>query len=289
MQGSPTTPGRSDTRAIVSNRIAFRVVDRVGTQDIPNYAAQWLAFAHPCRRFACILADADARLGAVAGHYSFNVADFHRLLLASLLAHRQSGWMSYCLIQECSRAGRALPHPNAPDATSVCQSIARVLLCRPSRRDPNRLSCSIGEPAFPSRPGAAQATARNGGDWEERSHPQPHTARSCARAWRGWRAPDLPRSEHRGTLPPVEDRASAHPLQSVTSRNRRHAYGVRRVERCLPRHLSRGCPEVQQNISFARNALSAIADRCAHERGRPPPRNGHVCHAGSGSIAESHP
>jgi hypothetical protein len=92
MPGSPTTPGRLDTRAIVSDRIAFRVVDRVGTQDIPNYAAQWLAYAHPCRRFACILADADARLGAVAGHYSFNVADFHRLLLASLLAHRQSGW-----------------------------------------------------------------------------------------------------------------------------------------------------------------------------------------------------
>jgi hypothetical protein len=154
---------------------------------------------------------------------------------------RRSGWMPYCLIQECSRAGRALPHQNAPDPTSVCQSITRVLLCRPSRRDPNRLSCSIGEPPFPSRPGAAQATARNGGDWEERSHPQPRTARSCARAWRGWRAPDLPRSEHRGTLPPVEDRASAHPLRSVTSRNRRHAYGVRGVERCLPRHLSRGC------------------------------------------------
>ena len=148
---------------------------------------------------------------------------------------------SYCLIQECSRAGRALPHQNAPGATSVCQSITRVLLCRPSRRDPNRLSCSIGEPAFPSRPGAAQATARSGGDWEERSHPQPRTARSCARAWRGWRAPDLPRSEHRGTLPPVEDRASAHPLRSVTSRNRRHTCCVRGVERCLPRHLSRGC------------------------------------------------
>jgi hypothetical protein len=33
------------------------------------------------------------------------------------------------------------------------------------------LSGSIGEPAFPSRPGsAAQATARNGGEWEEQSH-----------------------------------------------------------------------------------------------------------------------
>ena len=98
-----------------------------------------------------------------------------------------------------------------------------------------------GDPAFPSRPGAAQAAARSGGDWEQRSHPQPRTARCCARAWRGWRAPDLPRSEHRGTLPPVEDRASTYPLRSVTSRNRRHAYFVSSVERCLPRYHSSGC------------------------------------------------
>jgi transposase len=38
---------------------------------------------------------------------------------------RQSGWWPYCLIQECSRAGRALPHQNAPGATSACQSIIR--------------------------------------------------------------------------------------------------------------------------------------------------------------------
>ena len=152
---------------------------------------------------------------------------------------RQSRWMPYCLIQECSRAGRALPHQNAPGATSVCQSITRGPA--PMRRDANRLSCSIGEPAFPSRPGAAQVTARSGGDWEERSHPQPRTARCCARAWRGWRAPDLPRSEHRGTLPPVEDRAPTHPLRSVTSRNRCHTYCVSSVERCLLRYLSNGC------------------------------------------------
>ena len=34
-------------------------------------------------------------------------------------------------------------------------------------------------------------------DQEERSHKQPSATRSCVRAWR---APDLPRSEHRGTL-----------------------------------------------------------------------------------------
>jgi hypothetical protein len=31
------------------------------------------------------------------------------------------------------------------------------------------------------------------------------------------------------------------------------------------------------------------ANRCGHQRGRPPPRNGDLRHAGSGSIAESHP
>jgi hypothetical protein len=46
--------------------------------------------------------------------------------LGCFTVRRQSGWMSYCLILECSRAGRALPHQNAPSATSVCQSITRV-------------------------------------------------------------------------------------------------------------------------------------------------------------------
>jgi len=41
----------------------------------------------PCRRFADILADADARLGADVVRYTFIVADLHRLLLAGLPAH----------------------------------------------------------------------------------------------------------------------------------------------------------------------------------------------------------
>jgi hypothetical protein len=91
MPGSPTALGRADARDGAPARIAFRVVERVGTQDIPNFAAQWLAYAPPCRCFVCALADADARLGADVGHYSFIAVDFHHLLLASLLAHRQSG------------------------------------------------------------------------------------------------------------------------------------------------------------------------------------------------------
>jgi hypothetical protein len=52
----------------------------VGTRDNPN-AAQWLAYALPCRRFVADLATGDARLGADAVRYSFIVSDFHRLLL----------------------------------------------------------------------------------------------------------------------------------------------------------------------------------------------------------------
>ena len=41
----------------------------------------------PCRRFADILADACARLGADVGRYSFIAVDLHHLLLAGLPAH----------------------------------------------------------------------------------------------------------------------------------------------------------------------------------------------------------
>jgi len=51
---------------------------------IQAFAAQWLACVLPYRRFACTLADADARLGADADRYSFTVVDLHHLLLAGL-------------------------------------------------------------------------------------------------------------------------------------------------------------------------------------------------------------
>jgi hypothetical protein len=52
-----------------------------------SFAAQWLAYTLPCRRFTPILADDGARLGVDVDRYSFIVADFHRLLLAGLPAH----------------------------------------------------------------------------------------------------------------------------------------------------------------------------------------------------------
>jgi hypothetical protein len=66
MPGSPTTPGRTDTRNIAPVHIAFRDSDHVGAQNYQAFAAQWLAYALPCRRLLDALAGADARLGADA-------------------------------------------------------------------------------------------------------------------------------------------------------------------------------------------------------------------------------
>ena len=82
MPGSPTTPGRMDTRDDASIRVAFHENDHVGTRDYLAFAAQWLAYVLPCRRFAVTLTGASARLGADADRYSFTVVDFHHLLLA---------------------------------------------------------------------------------------------------------------------------------------------------------------------------------------------------------------
>ena len=87
MPGSPTTPGRPSACAGALRRLAFRYTDSVGTQNQFSIAAQWLACTYPCRRFADILADARARLGADVVRYSFIAGDSHPLLLAGLPAH----------------------------------------------------------------------------------------------------------------------------------------------------------------------------------------------------------
>jgi hypothetical protein len=66
MPGSSTTPGRSNARASAPARVAFRYQNGVGTRDMKSFAAQWLACALPYRRFATILANSGARLGADA-------------------------------------------------------------------------------------------------------------------------------------------------------------------------------------------------------------------------------
>ncbi|HEX5934744.1 MAG TPA: hypothetical protein VFY63_11315, partial [Pseudorhizobium sp.] len=87
MPGSATTPGRAGPRDLAPARVAFRRGYGVGTRDNPSFAAQWLAYASPCRRFDHPLAGMIARLGASVVRYSFTVEDFHLLLLAGLPAH----------------------------------------------------------------------------------------------------------------------------------------------------------------------------------------------------------
>ncbi len=55
MPVSTTTPGRLGARDIAPIRVAFRSVNGVGARDMP-FAAQWLAYALPCQRFADALA-----------------------------------------------------------------------------------------------------------------------------------------------------------------------------------------------------------------------------------------
>ena len=87
MPGSPTTPGRPGARATAPVRVAFRVANGVGARNYRAFAAQWLACALPCRRFAGALTGDSARLGADVDRYSFIVVDLHHLLLAGLPAH----------------------------------------------------------------------------------------------------------------------------------------------------------------------------------------------------------
>ena len=52
MPGSQTALGRAGARNSAPVRIAFRQRNGVGAQDDVDFAAQWLAYAIPCRRFA---------------------------------------------------------------------------------------------------------------------------------------------------------------------------------------------------------------------------------------------
>ena len=87
MPGSPTTPGRPGTRARAPVRVAFRDLKRVGTRDSTSFAAQWLACALPCRRFAVTLTSVNARLGAEVVSLRLPRGGLAPLLLAGLPAH----------------------------------------------------------------------------------------------------------------------------------------------------------------------------------------------------------
>jgi hypothetical protein len=87
MPGSTTAQDRTCACDGEHVRIAFRRDKGVGVL-IETFAAQWLAYAYPYRRFAPDLTINDARLGASVVRYSFTAVDFHHLLLAGLPAHR---------------------------------------------------------------------------------------------------------------------------------------------------------------------------------------------------------
>jgi hypothetical protein len=63
MPGSQTTPGPAGARNNAPASVAFREVNNVGTRVHNAFAAQWLAYTLPYRRFADVLADACARIG----------------------------------------------------------------------------------------------------------------------------------------------------------------------------------------------------------------------------------
>ena len=87
MPGSKTTPGPAGARNDAPASFAFRGVNNVGTRVYNAFAAQWLAYTLPCRRFAVILAEDCARIGGDVGCYSFIAVDSHHILLAGLPAH----------------------------------------------------------------------------------------------------------------------------------------------------------------------------------------------------------
>ena len=86
MPGSPTTPG---VRALALARpsVLPSASQTASAPEVIPFAAQWLAYALPYRRFADTLTGAAARLGADVDRYSFIAVDLHHLLLAGLPAH----------------------------------------------------------------------------------------------------------------------------------------------------------------------------------------------------------
>src|SRR6516165_7665757 len=87
MPNSARLPGLAGARNDAPASVAFRGVNNVGTRVYNAFAAQWLAYTLPYRRFAVILAEDCARIGGDVGCYSFIAVDSHHILLAGLPAH----------------------------------------------------------------------------------------------------------------------------------------------------------------------------------------------------------
>jgi hypothetical protein len=105
-----------------------------------------------------------------SGDFSF----YGHVLRHHLHGGRSSARLRLGLFRDNQNHPAVLPHPgmlpSEPGIASPECSLGRIILSIWAGAQ-NPLSCSIGKPAFPSRPGGAGATARNGGDWEEAEPP----------------------------------------------------------------------------------------------------------------------
>src|SRR5256884_5970246 len=124
MPGSSTTPGRSDLAMVRPKRVAFRARNGVSTRGLA-FAAQWLAYALPYRRFAAVLTDANARLGADVDRSGRTEARTGLRMMPtsprSPLSFRTAGFSQYCSKAGPSDAGFPIHRP-----TSAC---SRHALC----------------------------------------------------------------------------------------------------------------------------------------------------------------
>src|SRR5450830_1987078 len=142
MPGSSTTPGCPSACVGALGHIAFRYTDSVGTRNQFSIAAQWLACTFPCRRFADILTDACARLGADVVRYSFIVVDLHHLLLAGLPAHLCKNAANSC--QHATKESNLPPWRifHAPTTFRLNQSCARTT-CRTVFTQPRSIAAYL--------------------------------------------------------------------------------------------------------------------------------------------------
>ena len=99
-----------------------------------------------------------------------------------MLAARHMVYQDFALTQPARWSGQTR---NWKPVGAVTLNPERDIIIRaaPSR---SQLSGSIGEPAFPSRPGSAQAAERNAGDGRSRATRSHAQHRHRATAWARW-------------------------------------------------------------------------------------------------------
>ncbi len=139
MPGSPTTPGWAGACDDVPVHVALRDSDHVGTQNFLAFAAPWLAYVLPCRRFADTLTSANARLGP--DRYSFTVVDLHIQLFAGF------DWRTGILDLSDSRRDGFLEHRTTFILRRFDKRSRLSLISELLNRDEQRVSPATGAAA----------------------------------------------------------------------------------------------------------------------------------------------